>query len=635
MPGAAYEADLAALALPASFGSRRQMRQLPAAGSGEGGASAGRAAAAAAEAAAAPFARAPAPSSLSRGSHDEHEAGGEEEGASDGGGGGGMDMSAVARALRLPVSHEVPLAGHTKSVTAVAFDPSGARLASGGADYSVRLYDFGGMDRAHRPFREVMPMDGQGVHALAWSTTGDRLLVATGGAKARLYDREGAALVTTVKGDPYITDMVHTTGHTGPLTAAAWHPTQREVALTASRDGSIRTWDLVGGKSSFGELCCADVIKLRSTSRQRVGVTAAAVSADGRFVVGAGDDGSLQLFNLRGAGARYVRADAQAPPGAHAPGDTSAVVLSPDGVRLATRSAADDCVRLWDVRALARGPTATARGLPAASPSANVAWSPDGALLLLGTALTRRGGGGGGAAAPSTAGGDLLVFAVAALEAPTAVAASAALPSQAQHEYASTLAAGVGIVCVAWHAGINQIAAGCSDGASRVLYAPDLSLRGALMSTSRSAKPRGGALSDPTVSINPAALDVLAPHAPELFRDERLPKKRRFADAAAEQLADPRRQPGLPQEQPSYMIKGTKTFTQQYLAAQGVSSEWRSTDPTEALRAYAGRAAESTAWTGRVYEATQPQPLLDARTFEQQEVDEREEVERLMGAGKR
>lgn len=53
----------------------------------------------------------------------------------------------VASRLKLPISHEVVLSGHSKTVTTIALDPGGARLISGGNDYVVRLYDFGGMDR--------------------------------------------------------------------------------------------------------------------------------------------------------------------------------------------------------------------------------------------------------------------------------------------------------------------------------------------------------------------------------------------------------------------------------------------------------------------------------------------------------
>jgi pSer/pThr/pTyr-binding forkhead associated (FHA) protein len=69
---------------------------------------------------------------------------------------------------QIPMSHEVALRGHHKSITCVAMDPAGSRVAVGGKDYKVLLYDFGGMDRTHKPFRELEPEDGNPVVAVSW-----------------------------------------------------------------------------------------------------------------------------------------------------------------------------------------------------------------------------------------------------------------------------------------------------------------------------------------------------------------------------------------------------------------------------------------------------------------------------------
>ena len=530
------------------------------------------------------------------------------------------EVDDAARRLGLPISHEVVLTAHSKTVTAVSIDPGGGRLATGGADYMLRLYDFGGMDRSHKPFRELMPVEGQPIHAIAFSPNGDRFIVATGHAKARVFDREGAPIVTTIKGDPYITDMVNTKGHTAGLTGCAWHPTNRENVMTSSHDGSIRFWDLAHGKAVFNELCCGDVIKLRSTHKQRVAVTASTLSPDGRFIVGAGDDGSLQLFNVRGAGHKYVRADA-AVTSAHAPGDTTAVVLSADGLHLASRNAADSTVKIWDVRKLSGkdGHLGIIRGIDTSSPSANVAWSPDGRALLVGTAV-RKGAGDG----------QLRAFSLTEVEALGTDGIDGAFAAS----YTASLAKGASVVALAWHPKINQIAAGCGDGAMRLLYDPSLSTKGALLSTARAPKARD-LHSDVTVRINPHALDIIAPNAPSLFRDERLPKKRKFMEIQREQLNDPRKKPGLPVDEPAFLHKGKKTFTENFMAQYGVSGDWRAQDPAEALRAYADKAAEQAAkgqsWAARVYAATQPQPVLAATTIEQQVAEEKEEAQRLLG----
>ena len=42
-------------------------------------------------------------------------------------------------------------------VSALAMDPSGARVVTGGYDYDVKLWDFAGMDSSLQSFRTIRP----------------------------------------------------------------------------------------------------------------------------------------------------------------------------------------------------------------------------------------------------------------------------------------------------------------------------------------------------------------------------------------------------------------------------------------------------------------------------------------------
>ena len=57
----------------------------------------------------------------------------------------------------LPTTDHIVLKDHTRAVSALALDPAGARLVSGSHDYTVRFWDFNGMDRSLRPFRSMEP----------------------------------------------------------------------------------------------------------------------------------------------------------------------------------------------------------------------------------------------------------------------------------------------------------------------------------------------------------------------------------------------------------------------------------------------------------------------------------------------
>lgn len=56
-----------------------------------------------------------------------------------------------------PTTHELILKDHTKVISALALDPSGARIVSGSHDYDCKLWDFGGMDHRCKPFKSWEP----------------------------------------------------------------------------------------------------------------------------------------------------------------------------------------------------------------------------------------------------------------------------------------------------------------------------------------------------------------------------------------------------------------------------------------------------------------------------------------------
>jgi len=58
-----------------------------------------------------------------------------------------------------PITHELILKDHTKVVSALALDPSGARILSGSHDYDCKLWDFGGMDQRCKPFKSWEPAE--------------------------------------------------------------------------------------------------------------------------------------------------------------------------------------------------------------------------------------------------------------------------------------------------------------------------------------------------------------------------------------------------------------------------------------------------------------------------------------------
>jgi WD40 repeat protein len=66
---------------------------------------------------------------------------------------GGTDLP------EFPITHELILKDHTKVISALALDPSGARILSGSHDYDCKLWDFGGMDQRCKPFKSWEPAE--------------------------------------------------------------------------------------------------------------------------------------------------------------------------------------------------------------------------------------------------------------------------------------------------------------------------------------------------------------------------------------------------------------------------------------------------------------------------------------------
>ena len=143
---------------------------------------------------------------------------------------------------RLPTSQKVSLSHGNKTVSALALDPAGARLVTGGFDYEIKMFDFNGMDSNKRAFRTLTPFECHQIRSCAFSCSGDQILICSGSAQAKVFDRDGHELFECKKGDQYLADMARTKGHTSMLNCGVWNPKVKNEFLTCSYDGTLRTW---------------------------------------------------------------------------------------------------------------------------------------------------------------------------------------------------------------------------------------------------------------------------------------------------------------------------------------------------------------------------------------------------------
>lgn len=480
---------------------------------------------------------------------------------------------------RIPLSNEIVLKGHTKVVSALAVDPTGSRVLSGSYDYSVRMYDFQGMNARLQSFRQLEPSEGHQVRNLSWSPTADRFLCVTGSAQAKIYDRDGLTLGEFVKGDMYIRDLKNTKGHITGLTCGEWHPKAKETILTSSEDGSLRIWDVNDFKTQ------KQVIKPKLARPGRVAVTTCAWDREGKSIAGGIGDGSIQIWNLKpGWGSRP---DIHVEKG-HSD-DITSLKFSSDGQILLSRSF-DDSLKVWDLRKM-KEPLRIFEDLPNHYAQTNIAFSPDEQLFLTGTSVER----------DSTTGGLLWFFDRAKLELVSRVGISPTCS----------------VVQCTWHPKLNQILASVGDknqGGTHILYDPTLSERGALVCVARAPRKK-------SVDDYEAKPVIHNPHALPLFRDQ--PSRKRQREKI---LKDPMKshKPELPINGPGHggRVGTTKgSLLTQYLLKQGglIKETWMDEDPREAILKYADVAAKEPKYIAPAYAQTQPETVFAKSDSEDEE----------------
>lgn len=483
-------------------------------------------------------------------------------------------------AYQVPMSNEIVLKGHTKVVSALAVDPTGSRVLTGSYDYSVRMYDFQGMDSRLQSFRQLEPFEGHQVRALSWSPSADRFLCVTGSAQAKIYDRDGLTLGEFVRGDMYIRDLKSTKGHISGLTGGEWHPKEKQTILTSSDDGSLRIWDVNEFKTQ------KQAIKPKLARPGRVPVTACAWGLDGKCLAGGLGNGSVQVWNVKaGWGSRpdvYIEK-------AHEDGeDVSGLKFSADGYTLLSRSL-DETLKIWDLRST-KAPVKVFSELPNSYAQTNVAFSPDEQLILTGTSVEKGG----------TAGGLMYLFDKRRLELVRKIGVSA-------HS----------VVCCVWHRRLNQILATTGDkkeGGTHILYDPAVSERGALVCIARA--PRKKSAED--FEARPV---VHHPHALPLFRDE--PSRKRQREKARSDPLKSKR-PDLPVTGPGFggRVGTTKgSLLTQYLLKEGglMKETWMDEDPREAILRHAEAAAKDPKYIAPAYAETQPETIFAASDSEDEE----------------
>lgn len=184
---------------------------------------------------------------------------------------------------KIPISHVVELKhGNGKNITSLDIDRAGNRLLSGCFDGTIKIWDFSGLTRKPEAFQTVDAGDGYPVLASCWAPTGGFFLACTGDCQAKVYDRDGNFEIECLKGDNYLHDISNTKGHTYPLTDGKWHPMDRNLFITASRDSTIRIWDIYSKPCGIDqELMQTTILRASTYKNHKITIGSCAYSCDG------------------------------------------------------------------------------------------------------------------------------------------------------------------------------------------------------------------------------------------------------------------------------------------------------------------------------------------------------------------
>ena len=408
-----------------------------------------------------------------------------------------------------------------------------------------------------------------------------QVLVVAARPQASIFSRDGELLTEFVKGDMYLRDMNNTKGHVSELTTGTWHPTDKNLCVTAGTDSTLRIWD-VNVKRSQREVIVHKSRAAGSAGRTRMTAVAWGSPAQGgpNILVGAALDGSLVMWSGEGP---YSRPAAEIRDAHVKDTWTGGLAISNDGRTVVTRGG-DDTVKLWDTRKFKTAiSTLSHPSTSSQYATTNIIFSPTSSYIITGSQD-----------------GNLHIL----------------NPATLKPELVTPITPKSPLITVLWHDKLNQIVTGSANSETHVLYNPAISIRGAASVMSRAPK-RRHIDDDPTLTTS-ISEGISGDAIPQGNTTSRHPT---IGLTASGKSRDPRR-PHIPQTTPFAKSQPDEGHVRKNIPLSSMRDE----DPREALLKYAKKAEEDPMFTN-AWKETQPKTIY-AELSEDEEGDEGREKKR-------
>ena len=466
---------------------------------------------------------------------------------------------------------------HSKLVSSLSFDPSGTRLVSGSYDFSLALWDFtesqANKGGPPHPFRTSEPCESHALLSVAFSTSGDRVLVCPASAVLLVLDRDGRQIASSPKGDQYLSDMAKTKGHVASMRAGAWHPRDSNVVASCGEDCTTRVWEIKRDK-----LVQTQVLKARDTHGRKTVVSSLSYSLDGRHLATGCVDGSIQIW--AGNKSWNSRPTHWAKSAHESGSDVCSLIFSANSNCLFSRSR-DGSVKSWDLRNF-REPICS-NSVPCSLQHSSMCLSPDERMLAVSASGTSKGDG-------------AVVF----------------MERDSMQEIERVRFGEVeGVGPLIWQPRLNQLVGGSSGGGVCLLYDVNKSQRGALLFGTEKNPKRAR----PKESYVSGELDgmIITPHSLPLFREKRPWTLKRKREKEREEISASRapERPVGKQGKGGRLAEGggsISSYVVKNLALEKVDREVE--DPRAAILKFAKSAVNNPFFVAPAYNQTQPLSLF-------------------------